>query len=355
MDLQPLALARAANRRDAIVVNMEPDCFDIIFIADGIPAVIHTISPRSEGATLEDNIKRLADELTKTAAFYQSRHPESTLSPTTPLLLTGDLTLGTTASGLLQSEIDNPIEPLVPPVDSPAELPVTSYTANIGLTLKKAPPKAAAGGENSRFHDININILSGKYRKVRAKPIPARRIMLWILVAIAIALLFPLYQSLNKLISENAIQRTDFSDISRELTLAKIISEENAQTDNAIRQIIAGTEALQAANQSLLINRGDFTRDLQMVTEALPPTTHFTSIEINDKLVTVRGETDNVFAAVDYAIALELKEVFPDVRITELGETTSIISGDNATAGQLTTFRLITFEIIINKGTLTGQ
>src|SRR3972149_7400323 len=46
MDLQSLALARAANRSDAIVVNMEPDCFDIVFIAGGIPAVIHTVNPR---------------------------------------------------------------------------------------------------------------------------------------------------------------------------------------------------------------------------------------------------------------------------------------------------------------------
>jgi type IV pilus assembly protein PilB len=30
MDLQPLALARAASRREAIIVNMEPDCFDIV-------------------------------------------------------------------------------------------------------------------------------------------------------------------------------------------------------------------------------------------------------------------------------------------------------------------------------------
>jgi Tfp pilus assembly protein PilN/alkylated DNA nucleotide flippase Atl1 len=349
MDLQPLALARAANRRDAIIVNMEPDCFDIVFIANGIPAVIHTINPRSEGATLEDNIRRLADELTKTAAFYQSRHPESTLSQATPLLLTGDLALVTPASGLLQSEIEYPIEPMVPPVDSPPELPVTSYIANIGLALKKSPLKAAAGSEDSRFHDININIFYGKYRKIRAKSLPAGYMILWTFLAIAIVLLLPLYQSLNKLTAENARQQSEFSDISRELDFAKLISEENAQTDNTIRQIITGTEALKAANQSLLVTRGGFTRNLRLVTEALPPATYFTSIEINNKLVTVRGETDSVFAVVDYATALELKEIFPEVRITELDETMSIVPGANATSTEPIIFRLIKFGIIMNK------
>ena len=350
MDLQPLAVTRAANRRDAIVVNIEPDCFDIVFIADGIPAVIHTISPRSEGATLEDNIKRLADELTKTAAFYQSRHPESTLGPATPLLLTGDLVaLEAPASGLLQSEIEYPIEPLAPPVDYPPELPVASYTANIGLALKKVPLKTAAKSEDTRFHDININILSGKYRKARAKPIPTRRIMLWTLLVIAIILLFPLYQSRNKLTVENTKHQTEFSNISRELDFAKLTSEENAQTDNTILQIIAGTEALKAANHSILVTRGGITVDLGLVTEALPASTYFTSIEINKKLVNVHGETDSVFAVVDYATALELLEAFPDVRITDLDDTMLSINGANATANEPIMLRLIKFGIIMNK------
>jgi len=214
LDLQGLALARVARRRDAIVVNLEPDCFDIVFIAEGIPAVIHAISPRSEGATLEDNIKRLADELTKTAAFYQSRHPESTLGPGTPLLLTGDQAMVTPASGLLQSETEYPLESLAPPVDFPPDLPVTSYTANIGLALKKMPSKAGAGGEAGGYHDININIFSGKYRKVKPKPLSAGYILLRAFLAVAIVLIYPLYQSLDKVKDNNVRQESEFSDIS---------------------------------------------------------------------------------------------------------------------------------------------
>ncbi len=229
MDLQSLALARAANRQDAIVVNMEPDGFDIVIIAGGVLAVIHTVSPRGEGATLEDNIKRLADELTKTAAFYQSRHPENVSVPAMPLLLTGDLTSGTPAGGLLQSEVKYAIEPLSPRVGSPPELPVPSYTTNIGLALKKVSPKAAAGEEAARFHDININIFSDKYRKIPKKPLPARYLILGALLAMAIVLLFPLYQSLNRANAENDRLQTEFSNVSRELNFATVASEENAQ------------------------------------------------------------------------------------------------------------------------------
>ncbi len=349
VDLQSLALARAANRSDAIVVNIEPDCFDIVFVTGGIPTVIHTINPRSEGATLEDNIGRLADELTKTAAFYQNRNPQSPLSPTTPLLLTGDLALELPASGLLQAEIEYPIEPLTPPLEYPPELPVASYTANMGLSLKKTPFKSASSGEDGRFHDININILSGKYRKIRAKPKPAKLILFGVFIAVAVISLFPLYQVRSQVIEENTRQQTEFSNISRELNLATLVFEENAQIEEEIREINTSNEALQAAHQSLLGTRGDFTSNLRFVTGALPPLTYFTSIEINYRQVTVRGETDSVFTVIDYAIALESAEIFPEVRITELDESTSNVPGDDAAATEPVTVNQIIFGIVMNK------
>jgi len=348
MDLRPLALARTANRSDAIVVNLEPDCFDIVFITSGIPTVIHTITPRGEGATLEDNIRRLADELTKTAAFYQSNHPEVKLSPATPLLLTGDLAAEAPASALLQAEIEYPIEPLVPPVEFPDSLPVASYAASIGLALKRTPPKTPARGENNRFFDIDINILAGKYRKPKAKPVPARYLLLGIFLVVAVVLLFPLYQAQTHLKAENTILETDLNNVSWELNLAVLTDEETVQTEDAIRLFIAATEAIQAANLTILGTRGDFTYGLQRVTGVIPPKTSFTSIEIRKEDITIRGETDSVFTAVDYAALLEQEKKFSKVRITSLDEVTSIVpgTGETDTPSEVT---VITFEILIKK------
>jgi hypothetical protein len=349
MDLQPLALARAANRQDAIIVSMEPDCFDIVFIAGGIPSVIHTISPRSEGATLEDNIKRLADELSKTAAFYQSRHPESPMSPTTPLLLTGDLALELPTRGLLQAETEYPVEPLMPAVECPPELPVAAYTANIGLSLKKAPRRTASAGEENRFHDININILSGKHRKIRTKP---RHPGLWIFgafIAVAVISIFPLYQARSQAIKENNQQQIELNNISHELNLANLNAEENARTEGIIQEIAASNQALQAADQDLLGTRGDFTRDLRMVTGALPPETDFTIMEIDNQQAKVYGETDSVFDVIDYAIALEATGIFTEVRITELNEAAPVSNEAGTTGTEPVTYGKITFAIVISK------
>lgn len=349
MDLRPLALARVANRGDAIIVNLQPDCFDIIFIAAGIPRVIHTISPRSEGATLEDNIRRLADELNKTAAFYQSGHPENQLSPTTPLLLTGELAAEVPTLGLLQAEVEYPVELLVPPVECPPELPVAVYTASIGLALKKTPPKAAAKGEETGFYDININILSGKYRKSRARPLPVGYIIIGAFLVIAVVFLFPLYQSRSQLRAENAVRQTELSGASRQLNLASLIAEETARTEDTIQKIIDATETLKAADQSVLGTRGDYTKDLQKVTAVLPTGTYFTSLEINNDRINLQGETDSVFTVIDYAAALEALKAFSEVRITALDEDISPLSGteeSDTTPGEVS---VITFEILVNK------
>lgn len=348
MDLKPLALARAANRGEAIIANLEPDCYDIVLVAEGIPAIMHTISPRGEGATLEDNIQRLTDELSRTVAFYQSNHPENSLSPATPLLLSGGLATEATTSGLLQAEIEYPVEPLVPPLEFPPDLPVAPFATNMGLALKKLPQKMTAKGE-ARFHDINVNLLSGKYREARAKPLPPGQIFVIIFLIMAMGLLFPFYQTRSQLYADNTRLQNELHRVSRELNLATLAAEETTKAEETIREITSSVETLKQELQSLLSTRGDFTTNLVLVTQALPPQAYFTSIEISHDLITVQGETDSPFTVVNYAITLEAKETFPEVRIIEIDETTATTAEDNESEAAPAETQVIIFEIIMKK------
>ncbi len=346
VDLRSLALARAACRKNAIIVDMESDSFNIVFIAGGMPSVIHTVYALGEGATLEDNVRRLADELTKMAAFHRGRHPESPLDRSTPLLLTGELAAEAPAAGLLQSEVEYPVEMMSPPLDCPPDLPVSLYMVNMGLALKTLKPKSAPA---AACHDININLLSGKYRKPRARPLRAANLIWWIVLVAAVALLYPLYQNLSQLKAENLSRDVELSNITREYNFAGLVAEENASTENTIMQITSAAEALRATNLELLSDRGAYYRDLQLVAGDLPPSTELTSIEIDGGSVTVNGETDSVFTVVDYALALERLEEFSEARITELDEEISFLPGDNSTPDVPAAQARITFSIKITK------
>jgi len=308
MDLKPLALARAANRGDALIVNLEPDCFDIVLVANGIPAIMHTITPGGEGASLEDNIRRLTDGISKTVNFYNNSHPENPLSPTTPLLLTGELSADATTSQLIQAQIEYPVELLVPPLEFPPDLPVALYTSNMGLALKEVPQKTVSEGDATRFYDINLNILSGKYR-AKAHPVSMRRILLPLALIIAIGLLFPLYYFTSQATAETMRLQTELD-----------VVNEAMQIEDTINEITATVDALKQEYQDILSKGSGFTKNLEVVTNALPSEAYFTSIEINTSRIIVEGEADSSFTVISYAMALEAQEDLSEVRIASIGE-----------------------------------
>ena len=319
MDLKPLALARATDRGDALIVNLEPGCFDIVLVANGIPAIMHTITPKGEGASLEDNIQRLTDGISKTVNFYNNSHPETPFSLTTPFLLTGELSADATTSQLIQAQVEYPVELLVPPLEFPPDLPVALYTSNMGLALKEVPHKTVSKGEATRFHDINLNILSGKYR-AKAHPVSMRYKLFSLALIIAIGLLFPLYYFKTQATAETVGLQTELAEISQELHQVRLVFNEAMQIEDTINEITATADALRQEYQDILGNGGGFTKNLKVVTNALPSGAYFTSIEINTSRITVEGEADSSFAVISYAMALEAQQDLSEVRIAEIGE-----------------------------------
>ena len=331
VDLRPLALARAAARSEAIAINLDADCFDIVFMAGGLPRVVHTVSPRSGEATLQDNIRQVVDELGKMMAFYQGGRQDVSLSAATPLLLAGDLAGDATAGALLQAEVEYPVEPLRPPVELPPGFPAASYAVSVGLALKGSPPPVLGKGQAGRFHDLDVDILAGKRRNARARRRPAANIPLAIILAVALFMLFPLYQGRAQLAAENAARQVELRDLNRQLDLTGLAAEEDARTEETIRAISANISAIEAAGRDLLGGRGEFSADLATVIQALPAAAVFTSIEAETGRVTVGGQASSVFTATAYATSLEATGRFPDVRIGRLDEGSPPAAGDNST------------------------
>lgn len=318
IDLKPLALARAASRSEALIVDLESDCFDVILVAGGVPSVIHTIAPRGGEASLEDNIRRLSDELLKTVKFYNTTHPQATLSPDTTILLTGALATDENAARLIQQETGYPVELLVPPFELPPDLPVAPFVTNIGLALKTLTKKMPKG-ETNGFNDINIDILSERYR-ARARPISKRQVLLPLALVIAVGVLFILYQLKSQAEAENTRLEATLSALSQQLREARLALNEASQTLAMIAEINADTQALKQEQEYILGKRGRLANELTLVTTTLPTGSYFTSIKIDDRQITIEGETDSSAKVVSYAEALENQTGFAEVRIANITE-----------------------------------
>jgi Tfp pilus assembly PilM family ATPase len=316
MDLKPLALARAPGKSDAIVVAMEPDCFDIILAVNGNTEVMHSVTPKGDGATIQDHVRQLTDELSRTVKYYNSDHPENPLSVDTPLLLTGQL-IDTATSELIQSETEYPVKPLVPPLEFGPDLPVALYATNMGLALRKT--KATNG-----FHDTQLNILAGTYPS-RHLQVSWQKVLAYLALAVIAGLLIPFFQIKSQAAAETVHLQSELDTVTQGLFLAQkalnTAVADAAEVDAAISEATAALDALRQEHQALLNTGGSFAGDLGLVTETLPSLTYFTSIEMGTSSVVVEGTTNNPFTVLSYIDALEAKQ-FTETRIVEIGEFT---------------------------------
>ncbi len=344
MDLRPLALARAADRGGAIIVDLEPDGFDIVLVTGGIPAITHNISPWGEGATLEDNIQRLGDGISKLFRFYNDSHPEKSLPEDTPLLLSGELSAGANAGRLVQAETGFPVEPLVPHLQYPADFPVSLYAANAGLALKKVmPDKMAVKDGVIPLRDINLNLFADRLR-AQACPVPWRHILLSLVLVIAAGLLFPLCRVNWQSKGEIAYLQDELERAGQQLQQRRLNLDEANKVESVISDITADLDSLKQEHQSLLTQTGEISSDVRLVNALLPADTCFTSVEIGPEWIEVEGRADSPFTVISYVIALEAEGRFTEVRIARIDESRND-SGDAAAPSGAS----VSFTIVISK------
>jgi Tfp pilus assembly protein PilN len=300
---------------------------------------MHTISPRGPGATLEDNVRRVSDELLKTVEFYNNNHPQSPLSPATSLLLTGELSANAAACQLIQAEIGHPVEPLKLPLKLPHDLPAASFATNIGLALKKLPLKSATNGDATYFCDINLNILSGQFG-IKTSWFRLPNILLSLAILTGLGLLLPLSQLGSQADAEATRLQTELTGITQELNQAKVLADEAKQIEDQTKKIIADAETARQEYQYFSSISGDFALNLKLVTDVLPPGAYFTSVEMGKNQVTVKGEADNPFTVVAYVTALEALGKFSDVRITSIDDSKSTAPGAKEVASSGVSFNV---------------
>ena len=212
LDLKAMALIRAANREQALILNIEPTSFDMILVVNGVPEIMRTTAWQPGDLSVEDKAEHLAVTLELTVGFYNSHHPVSPLDPATPLFITGKMSGDLALMEKLQARVGYPVEPLAPPLECPAHLPVSQYAVNIGLALKgTAPPKKLG---QVGYLPPDINLLPQVYRPWKPS---ARQIQAFCAIVAAIALLFPLYQVTAEAMDKTASLETRYAIVNSEL------------------------------------------------------------------------------------------------------------------------------------------
>jgi len=229
LDLKAMALIRAVNREQALILNIEPSSFDMVLVVDGVAEVMRTTAWQEGELSVEDEAERLTAALELTVGFYNSHHPGFPLDPATPLFVTGQMSGDLALMEKIRNRVEYPIEPLTPPLEYPAHLPVAQYAVNIGLALKGTAASKSVGQGDYSLPDINL--LPQIYEPWKPS---ARQIYLLLAIVAAIALLFPLYQVTAEVVGETNILETRYNIVNSKLKQRQVEIQSRQPMQKAI-------------------------------------------------------------------------------------------------------------------------
>ena len=300
LDLRAMALARAVNREQALIFNIEHASFDIVIVVDSVVEIMRTIAWQQEGLSVEEKAEHLVIVLEQVVEFYNSQHRGSPLNPATPLFITGKMSGDGTLVDELQASLKYPIESLAPPLQYPEQLPVSLYAVNIGLALKGSVLARSIGQSDISLPDINL--LPQVYRPWRPS---ARQIYFFLAIVTALGLLFPLYLSASESMAETDTLKHKYTAISDLLELRRLELVKREPLQRAI------------AEYNTIVNMGGgFVDDLEVINGLAEKLgVEVQSITHSESSITFTCEADNYIIFREYITTLE-----------ESGRFTSIVT-----------------------------
>ena len=136
LNLKSMALFKLVDKQQALLVNIESDCADVLLVADGLPQVVHTLR-RGHDIDLEEWINDIAVNIDQTVLFYNTRFQGKQLAIDIPFYLTGRLSEYSNVIERLEDLTGFTPDSLPVPLECPPNLPVNQYAVNIGLVMKQ--------------------------------------------------------------------------------------------------------------------------------------------------------------------------------------------------------------------------
>ncbi len=320
LDFKPLALARVAGCRDAIVLNLEPDSYEIALIADGIPVVTRTVTPKSEGAVLEDNLWRLSEEIGRIVEYYNREHPMCSIAPDIPVFSMGSLANDSGTADAIVNGIGFPVEPLKIPVKYPADFPVATYAVNLGLAYRGRVPKLFAEKSNARPRDIAPSVLP----LIRVQPLPIRYALLGVIALLVVGGAYPVYQTTSDAQAKTDDIQIEMDELSAQLQGINRAVEAQQSVENTIKKLETEAEGLESEIEVVTSSGSDYGEIAGILIDSLPDGTQLTSLELDQTQIVLNGSAESPSAVIDYARTLENDGVFGRVFISNLGKSFTI-------------------------------
>ncbi len=314
MDLKPMLLARMVKDTMAVIVDVQPNEFDIVVMAGGIPQPVRTVSFPDEAASWQEKISLIKDDVSRTIEFYNTNNPEMPLAATLPVWASGELGNESEQCQVLSDGLSRPVLPLPPPFESPDGLDPGRYAANMGLVLKKIAPKNGSGLSVSE-----LNVVPVAYQP---EPISLTRILAVPSAVIAISLLLFLALMIQNTSADITETRSQLNTTNQLLQQKMVQNQKYTDAIAELRQKVNNAETsggnFALALSTLETQSEDVNSNLEVTVNSLPETVSLNSISHTGNTVALNGQAQSEEDLLSYLRVLEASERFSSITITSL-------------------------------------
>ena len=294
MEVRTLALTRAVDRKQAIIVNVEPTSMDVVVVANGLPQIMRTLYQPRE-LSPEERAEQIVRAVEQTVDYFNAHRPAMGMSVDTPLFLVGSLADHPVLVLTVRSRIGHPLEPFDPPLEFPQHLPVAQYAAAIGLALRQVPrakDDAASEQAQERAQPLHINLVP---RSVPWWfPTPLRVLFLGGVVA-GLVLTMTLLGAANNASAQTTALRNQLAAIQSQVNLLQVGLRERGEKEAAIKDF-----------QNLTDSGGGLSDLFLQVQGLIPEGVGIGNFRLEEASLSITGNADSPEAA--FALVKNLRE-----------------------------------------------
>ena len=309
MDLAPLALCRIPNEPRTIIVNARLDHLDVIVVADRLPQVIRRLVLPGEAESLEERLPLIAEEFSRTVAFYNSGHMEKPLDTTVPVYVCGDLAEKPETWRSVISQANYQVSPLPSPVELPEGLNSSEFMVNIGLALKELLEEK----EGDNFSTVNFNALPAAY-------VPPRFSMFRVLVPVGAVIGISLIVLGGILILNG---RANMATLESQVTTAEHsvaqLQSEVAVLNTQLASVGAAADGIRTDLAAMERGRTSIYLDLKEIVDLAEGKVSLSNVSHGGAVISVTGTASNVDSLYGYARDLRESPRFSSIWVSKVG------------------------------------
>jgi type IV pilus assembly protein PilM len=330
MILKPLALSKTVPVNTAILIDVQPDEFDIVILSEGIAHPIRSVTFPNTELNWDKKLEMITSDVDRTIKFFDANSQDKPIRSEVQVYVSGAVLSKPELQTSLMNSIGRQIVPLAPVYKGAEQMDLSRFITNIAMSVR-TPPAA----RESTFAIANLNVLPPAYQP---KPISSAKLIGIPAGAAVVGLLVPILMMMqnasaniltlqsqvdqaNQLNSEKMAQRTELNRSVTDLQKKSDTAKETYQN-------------LKVALDVLITDQEIVNGDLRLTLDLVPQSVTITSISESGGTLSIKGSAPTEADVLGFARDLDLSKRFNQTTVASLQETAS--SKDQTTNVQFT-------------------